>query len=381
MKAIVKARPLAQAIMRIQTGIRKCTTALDGMVLLTQEGDTLSLHSFTARVDIRQTLAGVEGETGSVCADTATLAKVLKGLPGDTALTVTHSPGEDRMRVDYGTGALDMPVYDHLNNAGESEFPTLREFPEDKQVMTLAWQPLAHAIDRARTSRLSDSGRAPVLRQLRVAQLPDGRVEVAQTNGTALLHQEYGDGTHVPGGDTPLEVLIPLELLPVLAGVEGEEATVTYSASCGLARMEAGDLTLTFATEFQRYPDYHGMLGKAYDRTFTTSARHYAAMAARIAQFSEHEKIAHTFAEGTATLHGGNPLEGTYLRETLPASCTGADGFRTAYAYRLLRWLLALCHTPEITLSMDEKTACYHHTEEDGTEIHALICPCRYEEE
>lgn len=290
-------------------------------VMLAAEGGELRVTGTDLEVELVSSIPLDASEDGDVTVPGRKLLDILKALPDDAAIEVSHE--KDRLVIRSGKSRFT------LSTLPAAEFPLVEDINPQKR-FELAQSTLKTLLDRTAFSMAQQDVRYYLNGLL--LELRGDVLRGVATDGHRLALYDVAAET----GDSRLQVIVPRKGVLELQRLLGDaEADVAVEIGSNHIRLEAGGLRFTSKLIDGRFPDYERVIPQGGDKAIVADRQSLREALARTAILSneKYRGIRLTLAPGTLSLQAHNP-EQEEAEEELELDYNGGDleiGFNVTY--------------------------------------------------
>jgi DNA polymerase-3 subunit beta len=374
-------------------------------VMLTAQGDALTVESFDYEVSSRTALAADVAADGRALVDAKAFRdmvrrfpRVKRPTPAQVRKGATPPAGAGRVRLTCTGDALTVeygPVRLTLPTMPAEDYPTMPK--PCAPVAQVDARTLAETVARIDVAAGRDDT-LPNLTAVSVTIDADGRALLAATDRYRLALDTLPWAPVVPDGTDPREAippaLIPSATLAHAAKVFGKLGAVvtvgyTLTTGCigktpatvaGAVSLTAGPVTITTRTIDGQFPAVRSLLPDAYAATAQVDAHALADTVARVGMVAERSMpVRLTWAPDGVTVAVGGEGSAT-ASETVACKSDAVDGFTIAFNHAyLIDGLRAFAAGTAVRFGFTDarKSAVIESTDTDAPAYRYLIMPVR----
>jgi DNA polymerase-3 subunit beta len=289
---------------------RDATQALSG-ILLSSEGDSVTLSATDGTMGLRTELEASVGEPGTLL------------LPGRLFAELARSLGHDEVAIESRESERDVEIRSggsrfHLRLLPAEDFPKVPV--GDGEALRIPAQALAETVEVVAPAASRDDMR-PVLTGVLVSASGEEMTMVATDSyRLAVKRTEISDGL---GGD--LEANIPAralrELGRLVGGEEAEQVLVTLLPNQAIFAI--GSIVLNTTLIDGQFPNFRQLLPESYEHEVRLPRSEFLEVARRVSQLAQRNApLRLSFSEGELKVSASTPDVGD-AEETMPVSFSG----------------------------------------------------------
>jgi DNA polymerase-3 subunit beta len=281
-----------------------------GGILLTVEGDTLSVVGFDYEVSTRAEVS-VDAQTGGTALVSGKLlAQITSALP---AKPVDVEVDGAKVAIRCGSARFSLPTMP------VDDYPALPDMPERSG--TVSASAFADAVSQAAVAAGKDDT-LPMLTGIRV-EIDGERITLAATDRFRLAVRELGWAPAVP--DTSTAVLVPAKTLADTARSMAGEGEVTIALGEGLMGLAAGGRRTTVRLLDVEFVKYRSLLPTEHSTTVDVSVAELSEAIKRVALVTDRgHHLRMQVTDGSLGLAAGGDDEGS-AEEELAVTADGAE--------------------------------------------------------
>lgn len=311
MRFTVDRATLLKALAHVQSVVEKRNTIpiLANLMLSVRNG-RLSLSATDMEIAVVEDVAATTGEDGATTAPAVTLYEIVRRLPDEAQIELTHSGGDAALELRagrYRTSLVALPTED---------FPS----------MTAGNLPHHFALPASALRTLIDRTRFAISMEETRYYLNGIYLHVTESDGTNLLRAVATDGHRLarveetlPEGATSMPgVIVPrktvLELRKLL-----DETTDLVDVGLSETRIQfgLGPVTLTSKLIDGTFPEYERVIPRNNDKVLRVGKRDFAEAVARVAAISTERSrpVKLSLAPDRLVVSAISPEQGTAVEE------------------------------------------------------------------
>lgn len=281
-----------------------------GGILLTVEGDTLSVVGFDYEVSTRAEVS-VDAQTGGTALVSGKLlAQITSALP---AKPVDVEVDGAKVAIRCGSARFSLPTMP------VDDYPALPDMPETSG--TVSASAFADAVSQAAVAAGKDDT-LPMLTGIRV-EIDGERITLAATDRFRLAVRELGWAPALP--DTSTAVLVPAKTLADTARSMAGEGEVTIALGEGLMGLAAGGRRTTVRLLDVEFVKYRSLLPTEHSTTVDVSVAELSEAIKRVALVTDRgHHLRMQVTDGSLGLAAGGDDEGS-AEEELAVTAEGAE--------------------------------------------------------
>jgi DNA polymerase-3 subunit beta len=281
-----------------------------GGILLTVEGDTLSVVGFDYEVSTRAEVS-VDAQTGGTALVSGKLlAQITSALP---AKPVDVEVDGAKVAIRCGSARFSLPTMP------VDDYPALPDMPESSG--TVSASAFADAVSQAAVAAGKDDT-LPMLTGIRV-EIDGERITLAATDRFRLAVRELGWAPALP--DTSTAVLVPAKTLADTARSMAGEGEVTIALGEGLMGLAAGGRRTTVRLLDVEFVKYRSLLPTEHSTTVDVSVAELSEAIKRVALVTDRgHHLRMQVTDGSLGLAAGGDDEGS-AEEELAVTADGAE--------------------------------------------------------
>jgi DNA polymerase-3 subunit beta len=281
-----------------------------GGILLTVEGDTLSVVGFDYEVSTRAEVS-VDAQTGGTALVSGKLlAQITSALP---AKPVDVEVDGAKVAIRCGSARFSLPTMP------VDDYPALPDMPETSG--TVSASAFADAVSQAAVAAGKDDT-LPMLTGIRV-EIDGERITLAATDRFRLAVRELGWAPALP--DTSTAVLVPAKTLADTARSMAGEGEVTIALGEGLMGLAAGGRRTTVRLLDVEFVKYRSLLPTEHSTTVDVSVAELSEAIKRVALVTDRgHHLRMQVTDGSLGLAAGGDDEGS-AEEELAVTADGAE--------------------------------------------------------
>jgi DNA polymerase-3 subunit beta len=281
-----------------------------GGILLTVEGDTLSVGGFDYEVSTRAEVS-VDAQTGGTALVSGKLlAQITSALP---AKPVDVEVDGAKVAIRCGSARFSLPTMP------VDDYPALPDMPETSG--TVSASAFADAVSQAAVAAGKDDT-LPMLTGIRV-EIDGERITLAATDRFRLAVRELGWAPALP--DTSTAVLVPAKTLADTARSMAGEGEVTIALGEGLMGLAAGGRRTTVRLLDVEFVKYRSLLPTEHSTTVDVSVAELSEAIKRVALVTDRgHHLRMQVTDGSLGLAAGGDDEGS-AEEELAVTADGAE--------------------------------------------------------
>jgi DNA polymerase-3 subunit beta len=281
-----------------------------GGILLTVEGDTLSVVGFDYEVSTRAEVA-VDAQTGGTALVSGRLlAQITSALP---AKPVDVEVDGAKVAIRCGSARFSLPTMP------VDDYPALPEMPESSGTVSAA--AFADAVSQAAVAAGKDDT-LPMLTGIRV-EIDGERITLAATDRFRLAVRELSWAPSL--SDTSTAVLVPAKTLADTARSMAAEGEVTIALGDGLIGLAAGGRRTTVRLLDVEFVKYRSLLPTEHTTTVDVSVAELSEAIKRVALVTDRgHHLRMQVTDGSLGLAAGGDDEGS-AEEELAVTADGAE--------------------------------------------------------
>jgi DNA polymerase-3 subunit beta len=281
-----------------------------GGILLTVEGDTLSVVGFDYEVSTRAEVS-VDAQTGGAALVSGKLlAQITSALP---TKPVDVEVDGAKVAIRCGSARFSLPTMP------VDDYPALPDMPETSG--TVSASAFADAVSQAAVAAGKDDT-LPMLTGIRV-EIDGERITLAATDRFRLAVRELGWAPALP--DTSTAVLVPAKTLADTARSMAGEGEVTIALGEGLMGLAAGGRRTTVRLLDVEFVKYRSLLPTEHSTTVDVSVAELSEAIKRVALVTDRgHHLRMQVTDGSLGLAAGGDDEGS-AEEELAVTADGAE--------------------------------------------------------
>jgi DNA polymerase III subunit beta len=280
-------------------------------ILLSADGDVLSLAATDMELSLRTTLEGEVDGDGAVVVPGKLLVDLARLLP-ENEVAIEYRPEEGVAQIASGSASY------RLNTYAAEDFPRLP--PVDAQLHAIDRDALLETVDRVARSASRDESR-PVLTGILV-RFEAGKLVMVATDSYRLSVKE----TELDAAAPELEAIIPARALQELArlGAAGGE-TVELGVHENHVVFGTGDAWLTTRRIDGQFPNYRQLMPETFEVELTIARAELYDVVRRVAVLAQRNSpLRLRFTEGELTVSAQTQDVGE-AKESLPVAYAGEE--------------------------------------------------------